>query len=154
MHPKSTCDIIIYPLILLFYVLAHNVKISDPVHDKTNKIKCTPSIRPVWSVFLLCAEWIAKDPRFLHADSEDSDHTGRTSRLIWIFAGCTGDFIGFVVLWLKCKSQFEPRHDKTNKVTVRPAWLIWVFGGHTVTLLVLSWGGSFFHFSFQGLYSD
>ena len=26
---------------------------------------------------LLCAQWVAKDPMFLHADSEDSDQTGR-----------------------------------------------------------------------------
>ena len=30
----------------------------------------------------LCAQWVAKDPMFLHADSEDSDQTGRMSRLI------------------------------------------------------------------------
>ena len=24
----------------------------------------------------LCAQWVAKDPSFLHADSEDSDQTG------------------------------------------------------------------------------
>ena len=30
----------------------------------------------------LCAQWIAKDPRFLHADSEDSDQTGQMPRLI------------------------------------------------------------------------
>ena len=24
----------------------------------------------------LCAQWVAKEPRFLHADSEDSDLTG------------------------------------------------------------------------------
>ena len=28
-------------------------------------------IHPVWSECLLCAQWIAKDPSFLHADSED-----------------------------------------------------------------------------------
>ena len=28
------------------------------------------------------AQWVAKDPRFLHADSEDSDQTGRMPRLI------------------------------------------------------------------------
>ena len=26
---------------------------------------------PIWSKSSLCAQWIAKDPRFLHADSED-----------------------------------------------------------------------------------
>ena len=37
----------------------------------------------------LCAQWIAKDPDFLRADSEDSDQTGRMPRLIWVFAGRT-----------------------------------------------------------------
>ena len=32
---------------------------------------------------------------FLHADSEDSDQTGRMPRLIGVFAGCMGDFVGF-----------------------------------------------------------
>ena len=30
----------------------------------------------------LCAQWVAKDPMFLHADSEDSNQTGRMPRLI------------------------------------------------------------------------
>ena len=37
----------------------------------------------------LCVQWVAKDPSFLHADSEDSDQTGRMPRLIWVFAGRT-----------------------------------------------------------------
>ena len=28
-------------------------------------------IRPVWSESSLCTQWVAKDPSFLHADSED-----------------------------------------------------------------------------------
>ena len=44
--------------------------------------------------------WVVKDPMFLHADSEDSDQTGWMLRLIWVFAGCTGHFVGFVMLWL------------------------------------------------------
>ena len=73
----------------------------------------------------------------------------------------------------------EPRHDKTNKVAVRPAktqislgicpvwsesslsaWrmlrslarLIWVFAGRTVILLVLSWGGSNLNVFLVGLH--
>ena len=52
----------------------------------TNKMICvdgevsdqriSQGIRPVWSEYLLCAQWVAKDPIFLHADSEDSDQTG------------------------------------------------------------------------------
>ena len=37
----------------------------------------------------LCTQWVAKGPRFLHADSKDSDQTGRMPRLIWVFGGQT-----------------------------------------------------------------
>ena len=70
----------------------------------------------IWSESSLCAQWVAKAPRFLHADNEDwldwacaqrvakaprflhadnkdSDKTGRMPRLIWVFAGCTGRFV-------------------------------------------------------------
>ena len=67
----------------------------EPRHDKTNEVSVRPAktqislaIRPVWSV-LLCAQWVAKDPSFLHTDSEDSDQTGWMPRLIWVFAGNT-----------------------------------------------------------------
>ena len=30
----------------------------------------------------LCVQWVAKVPTFLHADSEDSDQTGRMPRMI------------------------------------------------------------------------
>ena len=46
------------------------------------KTQISLGIHPVWSESALCAEWVAKDPRFLHADSEVSDHSGRMSRLI------------------------------------------------------------------------
>ena len=65
----------------------------EPRHDKTNKMSVRPAktqislgIHPVWSESSLCAQWVAKDPGFLHADSEDSDQTGRMPRLIWVFA--------------------------------------------------------------------
>ena len=32
----------------------------------------------------LCAQWVAKDPSFLHADSEDSYLTGQMPRLCWV----------------------------------------------------------------------
>ena len=46
-------------------------------------------VRPVWSESSLHAQWVAKDPSFLHADSEDSYQTGRMPRLIWVFTGHT-----------------------------------------------------------------
>ena len=57
------------------------------------KTQISLGIRPVWSEFSLYAQWVAKDPRFLHADSEDSNQTGRMPRLIWVFAGRTCHFL-------------------------------------------------------------
>ena len=37
------------------------------------KTQISLGIRPVWSESLLCAQWVAKDPSFIHADSEDSN---------------------------------------------------------------------------------
>ena len=80
------------------------LQLYEPPHDKINnvalrlaKTQISLGIRPVWSESLLCAFWVAKDPRFLQADSEDSDQTGRTPRLIWVFGGRTCHFVGFVV---------------------------------------------------------
>ena len=85
--------------------------------DKTNSIQCYMSrlmtkptkmtvrpaktqinlgIHPVWLESSLCAQWVAKEPSFLHVDSEDSDQTGRMPRQIWVFAGRTCHCVGFV----------------------------------------------------------
>ena len=87
--------------------IAANTSTIEPPHDKTNKIAVRPAkthisldIRPVWSESSLCTQWVAKDLSFLHADSEDSDQTGRMPRLIWVFAGNTCHFIGFVTMRL------------------------------------------------------
>ena len=50
----------------------------------------------------LCAQWVVKNPSFLHVDSEYSDQTWRMHRLIWVFAGRTCHFVGFVVRRLTC----------------------------------------------------
>ena len=55
--------------------------IIEPVHDKTNKIKCAPKEDSDQPGHPLCVQWLTKDPRFLHADSEDSDLTWRMPRL-------------------------------------------------------------------------
>ena len=62
--------------------------INEPRHDKTNKMSVRPAktqislgIHPVLESSL-CAQWVAKDPRFFRADSEASDQTGRMPRLI------------------------------------------------------------------------
>ena len=69
-------------------------------HVSPAKTQTSLGIRPVWSEPSLCAQWVAKDPSFLHADSEDPDQTGPMPRLIWVFAGHTCHFVGFVMRWL------------------------------------------------------
>ena len=66
------------------------------------KTQISLGIRPVWSEFSLCAQWVAKDPSFLHEDSEDADQTGRMPRMIWVFGGRTCHFVGFVMRQLNC----------------------------------------------------
>ena len=107
------------------------------------KIQISLGIRPVWSESPLCAQWVAEVPKFLHADNEVSDQTGRMPRLIWVFAGRTCHFVGFVMRRIKfswsssncdsnysnrqCKSntlevnESEPPHDKINKMISAPS---------------------------------
>ena len=69
------------------------------------KTQISWGIRPDRSGSSLCAQWVAKDPKFLHADSEDSDQTGRMPRLIWVFAGRT-----LTLLALSCCGSHYFRH--------------------------------------------
>ena len=61
-----------------YSAFAFETEIYEPPHDKPNKMSVRPAktqislgIRPVWSESSQCAQWVAKDPSFLHADSED-----------------------------------------------------------------------------------
>ena len=38
---------------------------------RQQKTQISLGIHPVWSEYLLCAQMLAKNPSFLHADSED-----------------------------------------------------------------------------------
>ena len=60
-----------------------------PQHDKTSKMNVRPAKTQIKDASaqsaqesLLCTQWVAKNPSFLHADSEDSDQTGRTAILL------------------------------------------------------------------------
>ena len=66
-----------------------------PVRPAITQI--SQDIDPVWSESSMCAHSVTKDSRLLHADSEDSDQTGRIPSLIWVFAGRTCYFVGFVM---------------------------------------------------------
>ena len=50
---------------------------------------------------------------FLHAESEDSDQTGWMPRLILVFAGRTGHFVGFVMRWFIFKCLVEMKRGRS-----------------------------------------
>ena len=106
-----------------------NIIVHDNQHlsrsmTKPTKWVCATQIslgiRPVWSESSLCAQWVAKDPSFLHADSEDSDQTRRMPRLIWVFAGRTA-----ILLVLSCRGLLDKISNAAaaNKFVFR----MWVF---------------------------
>ena len=78
-------------------------------HDKTNKMAVRPAntqislgIRPVWSESSLSAWRKLGSLATQWVQSKDSDQTGRIPRLIWVFAGRTCHFVGFVTMRLIC----------------------------------------------------
>ena len=93
----------------------YSLRSFEPKHDKTSKMICAPSEysdqpghpSSLTRVFAVHSVGSYKDPRFLHADSDDSDQIGRMPRFICIFTGCTGHFVGFamqqliVTKWIK-----------------------------------------------------
>ena len=79
----------------------------------------------------LCAQRVAKAPRFLHADSKNSDQTGgRTPRLIWVFTGRTA-----ILLVLSCRV--------SNGLTTQFC-ITFVFSyQHCWTIQTISWSRNF-----------
>ena len=66
-------------------------------HLRPAKTQISLGIRPVWSESLLSAWWKLRPLAIYWAHSEDSDQTGRMPKLIWVFAGRTCHFVGFVM---------------------------------------------------------
>ena len=101
------------------------------------KTQISLGIRPVWSESSLCNQWVAKGPSFLHADSEDSGCPGWSESslgphailLVLSWGGsyahsilCVSDVFCVSAFKTTCLAfTIEPRHDKTNKMSVRPA---------------------------------
>ena len=118
------------------YKISHNM-------TKSTKLLCTQRrLRSAWASAQsdqssLCPQWVAKGPRFLHADSEDSGHT-----LILLVLSCHSsnkdlhinvndmtkvwiqNFTNVYVL-LKCNSQYM-RDDSKEKVYNFPTYQLWL----------------------------
>ena len=93
-------------------------EIKEPSHDKTNKVTCAPSedsdqpghppsVIRVFAVRMKKNTWVLSYPlsaqRRCWSDWADTHPLS----LIWVFAGRTGHFAGFVMLGLKCCKQIK-----------------------------------------------
>ena len=110
-----TVGLTITPPLLTYTVtlmpsLIYRHSLNETQHDRTNKMTCAPAEDssdqpghlPSLNKSSLCAQWVANDPRFFHADSyEDSDQTWRMPGLICVFAVRTCQCVGFVMQRLK-----------------------------------------------------
>ena len=80
--------------------------LHEPPHDKTNKMSIAPSedtdqpVHPPSLISLHCPHKETLGPHTHWAHCEDSDQTGWIPRLICVFAGHKGHFVGFVMRWL------------------------------------------------------
>ena len=85
----------------------------------------------VWSESSLCAQWVAEDPSFLHADSErlwpDSADAQADLSLRWAHT----HFVGFVMSRLI----FSVKPDHVNLLSCK--WLLITFGSRILHLIVL-----------------
>ena len=87
----------------LIYVIFHHLSclMTKPTkwHVCSVKAQISLGISPVWSESSLSARKKLGSLVTHWAHSEDSDETGRMPRLIWVFTGRTGRFVGFVMRW-------------------------------------------------------
>ena len=97
------------------------------------KTQISLGIRPLWSESPPCAQWVDKKKGFFLRTAK-TDQTGRMPRLIWVFAGRTSHFVGFVFLRLVfdfylflaiCSFWAICRTRKLKYTTTSKIWKIW-----------------------------
>ena len=100
--------------------------LNQQVTVRTAKTQISLGIRADWSESSLCAQWVATGPRFAHADSEDSDQTGRMPKLIWVFAGRT-----LILLVFSCLGSYFKHPGMNSLIPVdQEIWsALWIIMG-------------------------
>ena len=122
--------------------MSHLMTKQTQWHVRPANTQISLGIHTVWSDSLLCAQWVAKDPSFLHADSEDSDQTWRMPRLIWVFAGRT--FILLVLSWggSYCLQSVNGKARVCMFPSLPISWLFWLLRLHLFqSRIELNWAG-------------
>ena len=104
-------------LILFCEDSRHEPSMTKPTkwHVHPARTQISLGIHPVWSESSLSA-WRKLGSLATHwAHSEDSDPTGRMPRLIWDFAGCMCQFVGFVTKRLTRQKDLETDSRKKSQ---------------------------------------
>ena len=120
----------VWNFLFLFDSILHVHYMSCLMTKPTKWLCAQQRLRSAWASTQsdqssLCTQCVAKDPRFHHADSEDSYQTGRMPKLIWVFAGRTCHCVGFVMRQLTCKSCMiilHRKHQTCYVVWFKPIW--------------------------------
>ena len=84
---------------ILLYLSCLTTK-STKWHVRPAKTQINLGICPVWSESSLSIWGKLRSLAIIRVTIEASDQTGRMPRLIWVFAGHKGHFVGFVMRWL------------------------------------------------------
>ena len=69
------------------------------------------------------------DSIFLYADSKDSDQTRQVPRLIWVFAGRTGHFVGFVVAFVVLRLKYSQQKTCYTEAALETNELVFLLTG-------------------------
>ena len=62
---------------------SHSLQMSRSTTNQKDDLCTQQRLRSGWSEFLLCAQWVAREPRCLHADSEDRAYAQADLSLCW-----------------------------------------------------------------------
>ena len=97
----SFCSLFVF---FCFFVPNSWLSLFEPPHDKTNKMtvrqaktQISLGIRPVWSVFAVRSMGSYGPKLFFMWTSKTLIRLSGLPRLIWVFAGRTCHFVGFVM---------------------------------------------------------
>ena len=95
---------LMFNILITFILLYLSRLMTKPIkwHVHPAKTQINLGIRPVRSESSLSTWGKLKSLAIIRAHSEASDQTGWKPRLIWVFAGRKGHFVGFVMRLLLC----------------------------------------------------
>ena len=121
--------------VLIFAIfMGVRLLLNESPHDKKTtkwllhqaKTQISLGICPVWSKSSLSA-WRTLSPQLPIEHTPKTDQTGRMPRLIWVFAGRTTHFVGFVMRWLKWVGKRNGKHCRpASDCSLIWCSLIWV----------------------------